>query len=631
MQPDAEEIRAGRLRRHRFALITLGLFTLALSLPLLATGNRLGIWDWDHVLAFAEVERQTVIEHRELPLWNPYVAGGSVLLQHPLGQALCPDFALVLLAGVPFGMKLLAVLRLAVGLAGGYLLGLRLRMTRAAAVLAAVVAGGSGAWAAHLGFGHFPWSLAGYLPWTVLALWQAMERRSPAWGTGAAAGLALLYLGGGPYLLFGFAFFAAAWALAWSLAHRAPGALLYALVPFLLAGLLAGAKLLPSWELMRQHPRTTPPMVSLRHDRPPAGWLEVPLGLGRIYLARSFDDPIDPLLLNHFTFWQAYRRGEVTAGQAAQRNRLVEEINFHGYVGLLPLLLAAAALALPWRRWLPWLAGFGLVALLSLSDAFARAWGIDPWESLRQLPVLEALRTSGRFLVVAALPLGVLAGLGLTRLEEGIGASLPGLRRLLGPLLALAVAADLALDGYGFLARAFPLPPLHPPERPFVTQLAPVASSDVATVRARVGALLAHSNLRLPSGALPVGAPGYRGEAFLAGGKGRSELAEIRPNRVEVRVAAEAPDLLVVNQTYLEGWRRLDQPGEVIDHGNRLATPVAPGDRRVLLAFRPRTLPWGIGLSAAGLLLAVGLIHCERRGPRVEQSTGGQTKQTGGG
>jgi hypothetical protein len=606
----------GRWRRHRWAGLALALVWLALALPLLLSGARTGAWDWDHVLAFADVERQAVVDFGVLPLWNPYVAGGTPLLQHPLSQVLCPDFLLALVFGIPFGLKLLAALRLALGLAGGYLLGLRLGMSRSGAVLAAAVMNASGAWAVHLAYGHFPWTLAGYLPWTLLALWQAQERRSWAWGSAAAAGIALLYLGGGPYLLFGLAFFAAAAVPVRALAEKRAAHLAFGLAPFLLAALLAGAKVLPSWELLRAHPRLTPPMAPLRGAAPRAGWLEVPLGLGRIYLARSSGEAIDPLILNHFAFWEAYRRGGVTRAQAARRNRLVEEINFHGYAGVLPLLLAAVALTLAPRRWLPWLAGLGVLWLLILGDAFARAWGFSPWQDLRTLPVLASLRTSGRFLVVAALPLGVLAGLGLTRLGEALPPSLPLLRRLVPPLLALAVAADLSLDAAPLLARAFPLPPVHPERRPFVTLRDPLGGSDLATERAGVGALLAHANLRLPSGVVPAGPPGYRGEAFLDGGHGRARLVEIRPNRAVVEVEAAAAELLVVNQTYLAGWRRAGRPAAVVDHGGRLATPVGLEDHRVVLTFRPATLPWGLAASALGLLLAGGAVAAERRRSR---------------
>jgi hypothetical protein len=135
-----------------------------------------------------------------------------------------------------------------------------------------------------------------------------------------------------------------------------------------------------------------------------------------------------------------------------------------------------------------------------------------------------------------------------------------------------------------------------------VTHLLPVAGFDYATVRAGVGALAGHSNLFLRPGVKAQGQAAYRGEAYLSGAGHSAELLEIRPNEVEVSVDVRDPDVLVVNQTFASGWRRTDREARVFRSEGRLATEVAPGDRRVRLEYRPALLLPGVALSLATAL-----------------------------
>ena len=209
------------------------------AIPVLAAGSQWGIWDWDHHFAFAEAERLAILDHGVIPLWNPYLSGGTFLLQHPQSSFLAPDFILILLFGAPIGMKLLIALRLALGVWGAYVLGRRIGMVPAGAALCSIAFNGSSAYVAHLAFGHFEWTLAGYLPWIVLGLLEWVRSRSLGWGATAAGGIALLYLGGGMYLLFGLAFFGASFFLVEALRTHSFRILAISLAPVLVAGLLS--------------------------------------------------------------------------------------------------------------------------------------------------------------------------------------------------------------------------------------------------------------------------------------------------------------------------------------------------------------------------------------------------------
>ena len=562
------------------------------AIPALAAGTRWGIWDWDHHFAFAEAERLAILDHGVIPLWNPYLSGGTFLLQHPQSSFLAPDFILILLFGAAIGMKLLIALRLGLGVWGAYVLGRRIGMVPAGAALCSIAFNGSSAYVAHLAFGHFEWTLAGYLPWVVLALLEWVRSRSLGWGAAAAVGIALLYLGGGMYLLFGLAFFGASFFFVEALRARSFRILAVSLAPFLVAGLLSSAKLLPSGELFSEHPRRFEPNRTLFEDHPARGALEIPKALAHIYVGPVFDYDVPPDLLRHKPFHN-YSEDELRI-----RGQLFEDINFNAYAGLLPLLLLPFAFA--WggaRSASSWGIGLGVLLCLALSDSLQRGLGFSPWQMLRELPVFGSLRTSGRFLIVASLPLAVLAGLGLsqiTRRWSRIG-------RVPTPGLALVVVglaiADLLIRNTPLVTKMFPFVPIEATPRAFVTESTSPQGFDYLAVLEGVGSYSAHSNLAYSGGAQSEEF-WHVGEAFLQVGRGEAELLEIRPNRIVARVEAVDADTLVINQNWARGWHRLDREAEVLDEEGRIGTPVERADERVVLEYRPRTLVAGFALSA---------------------------------
>jgi len=579
--------------------LLLALFGVAIMIAVLSSGSNWGVWDWDHHFALLEIERAAILDHHVIPLWNPFIAGGTFILQHPLSSFLSPDFVLVLLFGAILGGKLLLVLRLVAGLVGAYLLAREIGMAEEAAILSSVVMNASGAWLVHVTYGHLEWSLLGYVPWIILSLLRAIERRSYAWAAGAAVGISVLYLGGGVYLLFGLAFFWGLWTAVHSILERKPRVLVFGLTPFILAGVIAGAKLVPSWELFATHPREAGQGFPLFYGDSDPGWIDLPRALVFTLLRRAEPSPVPEDMLIH----DVGRR--FTQDDLAARGRLFQDINFGGYVGILPFFLAFVAVIQRPRSSLPWLAGFLIVMLLVLSDAVKRATGLDPWEALRGLPVLSNLRTGGRFLVIAIVPLAVLSGIGLTSMEEGRDGQVSRKRRRFAFLLAAIVAVDLGLRAT-ILGTAFPYPPNDvSPSEEFVTQSESPGGFDLAAVRMRMGFSEGHTNLTgFPRAALPADKGGYRGETFLLSGRGTARLEEIRPNDIFVHVRTDRADRLVINQNWADAWVRVDDTGRVTPFNDRISLDVAGGDELIHLRYQPRLLTAGILLSLFGLALA---------------------------
>ncbi|HXG73169.1 MAG TPA: hypothetical protein VNJ04_21465, partial [Gemmatimonadaceae bacterium] len=96
------------------------------------------------------------------------------------------------------------------------------------------------------------------------------------------------------------------------------------------------------------------------------------------------------------------------------------------FPGILPIVLSAAALALPWRRraWLPTRVAdhslfYGLLALVSILLTVGPPLGL--WPLVYWLPGFNFIRVPSRFWILATLALAVLSAIGCERLRDRLG------------------------------------------------------------------------------------------------------------------------------------------------------------------------------------------------------------------
>ena len=98
----------------------------------------------------------------------------------------------------------------------------------------------------------------------------------------------------------------------------------------------------------------------------------------------------------------------------------------------------------------------------------------------------------------------------------------------------------------------------------------------------------------------------------LGGGKpGSARIVADRPGRVRITTRSETRQLLVLSESYHNGWRLTvdgrEQPAIRV-YGDFLGAVVDPGHHEVDFTFRPRSLSMGLATSAAGLLLLLVLM-----------------------
>jgi Bacterial membrane protein YfhO len=337
----------------------------------------------DSVFMFQPFLQHTRAALPDIPLWNPSIMGGRPFQANSQAAVLSP-FSLPAYV-LPFwdSLPLIAALKLFVAALGTFLLARAFRMRFAAALLAGVVFG--------LSFWCVTWvswttmSVWAFLPWLCLLAELCARRPGPLPLAGLAGVVGLQFLGGHPSSSFQIL---VAVALFWGVRAIAlrDGQVVRRLLTlggaFALGSALAAITLIPFLELLRHSIDLKERSAASSDAHEPARYLVT------IFL---------------HDWWGRSTRQSLEFAEALEEHAY--------YVGALPLMLAASAVALTPRRERIVVAAVGLVSL-------AVAVGIPPFFTLvKVLPGFDAAR-NGRLAVVAVLCAAVLAGWGLDDLTR---------------------------------------------------------------------------------------------------------------------------------------------------------------------------------------------------------------------
>lgn len=529
-----------------------------------------GTRDWGYFFFLAEVDRKTILEYGQFPLWNPYYCGGAVHLANPQTYFLSLSLPLILAFGPALGIRLMLTLGLVLGFEGVR------RLCRANGLhpIAAIVAGTgyavSGALAQHLGGGHIGWIGFCVLPWVLLTFdrWIEGRTRHVLYG-----GLLLAWIFGHfgvypyPYACLTLGFYGLARGIAAKKFLRAIAGIA-AMVALSLG--FAALRLLPILDFIRDHPRKV----------------------------------VDPDILKLAELWEIYAVRH-TARHFGQHIWVWPEYgNYFGVIGVgLVAIGAIAALVRKDRRAL-WPMVFGTVVFI-VFQLGNREW--FPWWMLKKLPVIENLRVPSRFTTVVAIFACVLIGVAV---DQGLRWAQRNERRralrYAAAALTLAVALAYVFDASSFNRlqwnQTFGTPP------PAVTNRTPFRQAMGDPNRMYLYPAQNQGSLRCfeespldISKKLAVGRPK---EEFLAPpGVGTVDRVRWSPNRIIVEADLPQPGRVVVNQNYERHWK-VTEGGEVTSHQGLLAADVPAGRRFVVFRYLPTPFLWGLGISCATFLLA---------------------------
>jgi len=534
--------------------------------------------DWGYFSFMEEVTRKSVVEYRQFPLWNPYYFGGAEHLANPQTTVLSPTTLLTLGFGTALGLKLGVLLFAGLGASGMGRLARLLGADVAGSCVAGLMYGCSGWFAQHVGGGHWGFAAVGIYPWVGWLYLRGLERRSrfvvaALLGAWVACHWGVYTL---PWLFMVLLVIAAGEAIR----ARSAAPLAWLALLWLATAGLAAVRLLPVLEYVRRFPRH-----AVENDR---------LGLhdmARLFLARHTERRVAGL------GWEWPEYGN--------------------YIGWAPMALLLLGLWAGFQRKAVLWSGAAIFLALALGD-----WGsASPWGILRGLPLLGYLRVPSRYTLPALFFMAPIAGLTWTWLAAAARRRWPaaGAGRWMG-LAALAVVASIVADPMLFNRRqfeqSFHLPAPTDEVSPDFEQRRGDPVRMYAYPRANQGSVLGleESPLPLAPGLWIDGGPQH----LLALPEGAAaERSGWSPNLIRFRVDTPVENLLVLNQSYRDGWRAGGKGVVVEPREGLLAVRLPPGVREVVLRYRPPSVLIGLGISMlTAVILAVWTVRSRFRRER---------------
>lgn len=566
-------------------------------------GRMTAHYDDHYFFAHDDAARIAMLEHGELPAWNPFACGGIPLAGNPQDESFAPDFLLRLIFGTGPGRTLAVLAFVLIGMEGMARLATRGGASRIGAWTAACLYSASGLFSFMLRFGWINMFGFQLLPWVLLGFERGMTRS--AWRLVGAAFLAWIILAGGtysgPYTLLVLSLVAivrvvhvSAFWRRWEPRPRARAVIASYGVIVLGAACLSAPKWMPMLRVLGAHPR----VLVERPSYPPLRILE-------------------SLVLPH--------------AMAKAEPQAVAYIGF-GVVGVVLL-----ALVLGERRVVGAILGAAFFFLLAMGEQRP----ISLYGVLRRLPVFGQLRSPERFGFVVAFFLSLGAGHALGALERAPEA----LRRALHRALSIARHARARA-----LARVFH-PTLFRGIGHFIALLAGVALVGALHVENRIPADLYAFDFPLARDAEFKQARGNRWDEHVWARAGRGSLqcfeenpfpvasglrgdlaaeerpldpgsADVRriawsPNSITLSVDAARDAVVLVNQNHAPEWS--SSVGQVIDHGGLLGVRVPAGHHAIVLRYRDGSIAFGI-VVAMGFVAGVGALALRKRGrPRAPE------------
>lgn len=548
--------------------------------------NTPGTGDTGFMWFLIETDRAAILEHHQLPLWNPYYCGGAPHFASPQSGTLSPFTLPELLFGIRVGYRLAYTLGLLSALLCLRAYARKLGLSPLASTVAGAGYSVCGAFAQHMGGGHWVWIPFAFYPLMLRSLHLALDgrREHVVWG---ALPLALTVFHWPIYPMFYAAIVLPTYAMFLGLSRVGPAprrdwralrtAVLTALAMVALGLALGAVRLLPVIAHTTEHPR----LVKDRDYTWPWELFEM---YGLRHTQRVF---------GHQYVWPEFG-------------------NYLGLVGL-ALMLAGAWIVVRRRRALwPVLAGVVTFCIFQLGNLIPL-----PWWILRHLPVFNHLRVPSRFTIVAGMFMCVLIGVAVDQWAAPALASwgdAPRRRRIVA-VLVLMLAAGFLVDAAQFnrlqWEQTFSGPPRTLPRTEVFHQVPGNAGLMYLYPSANQGTLNCFEETPIPIS--PSLRPNLPADEFLQDASlGTVRRVRWSPNRLELEVNATNPTTVVVNQNFGLGWRA--QGGTLVSEDGLLAARVPAGRTLVTFSYVP---PWflpGLAVSVAAALAAAAYVIAVRRG-----------------
>jgi len=576
------------------ALLLILLFavsSLIMFSPILREFKNWGIGDWDQHIFYHAVPRLTILEYRQIPLWNPYHCGGSPLLAYPQSYLLSPAFLISLILGVIPGVKIEMLVFSAVGLCGAYLVARFYRLGTIASIVAAFVFMFNSMYSFSIAAGMLNFLNIYLIPWIFLFFLKSLNDLRYCLLSGLFC--VLLFFGGGVHVLIITLTSLAIYSVVSIISGRSrPVRTVQAIGLILSITLFLGAvKFLPSLEFTNMYPRL----------------IDDYSGYSLSSIFYSVFNPYQTL----------YSEVNLSSSEGFLRG-ISWGLDDNGmYLGVVTFLFFIIGYIFSFKKRLPLALTLLFLLWLSFGDRVTPSlWGI-----LRQLPIYNLQRVATRYRYVLALCVSVFAGMGVQFLKDYL-LSL-SIRRLIVKIIIVTIPVviffDFMLVNRPILQEAFPV---NPPDVPgkkqfFQTWLPPeynrrgeiissalFEGSSFYNFLMNVGTISAIEPVPISAYALPIDSEEYKGEVYLSGTEGKIAIKDWSPNRIVINVEAEQEGSVIVNQNYFPGWKVKGSGDPKIEEIDGLVgVRVPPGRNTFMIYYLPATFQIGLMVSLATLLM----------------------------
>jgi len=559
-------------------------------LPIFKNITYWGTNDWDQHFFYYESARKSIIEYKQFPLWNPWYCGGNALLAHPESAFLYPLFIFNLIFGTVIGLKIQIFLHLIIGMFGMWLLSKHFKLAKYSCYLPSIIFMLGSWFVSRMFVGHTLYLSFALLPYVFLFYLKSLRKFKFIILT--AIFLTLMIFGGGTtYPLFLTLLFLGVYSVLRSLKFRSFIPIRNLIIIVIIVILFGAIKILPSLKFINEFSQ---PLTD-----------EQPTNFNTLYnsLFSRNQDYRSRIYYAETSFKESYYRGSELINVNLKARSVWAWHEYSAYIGIIPLLLFIFSIVFFFKKY------WDLIITSLIFLIFYLGYKFYLWKLLTYLPFIESLHGPSRAIMVFVFILAILAGIGISFLEEGKKIKMKKKHYIIIALI-LIVLIDFFLISMPIYSKIFVVKPLKMEQKTFLqVMVEDKIISQFPNLLQNVGSVNCYERVHPAYAAAPVIYsnrtlyPYYHGEAFLFS-TNETQVLEFSPNKFAIKVDTDKEDILILNQNYFNDWKIKDR--EVKQFLGKVTTTVNSNDKEIIFYYLPNIFIVGLIITIISLILGLG-------------------------
>jgi len=569
------------LIQYKYQVLIFLILSLIFTLPLILTGENLGIQDWDHQLAFLESARKTMLDYHQLPLWNPYHCGGMAGIGHPQSNIISITFLFVLFFGTVIGVKISIFFHYWLLAFGMYFFARYFKISKIGSLIASIITTFGGVLSSALGAGMLPFLSFSYVPITLYLYLNTLNLRKIHFKKIFLTGLLLaINFYSGYHILLIFSVFLLIFPFYFLIKQKNFYPLLNAFLIFVMFLILSFPKLILSIKLMLLYPRVI-------EDR--SGYSLINL---LYFLLSKIQNYHGAMFIKDFNY-------------NTDENSL--------YIGIIPFIFFIYGLVKGFKK--NKILVFGLFISFLLILGYYSPFNL--FALLKKVYFFNFFRVAQRFRFIFILFLSLFVGIGMDYLIENFK-----IKKRLAFFLSGLIYIDLFIFSYiNFFSKTFIIK--NPASKIFKENLShnfktvsnlnieyhsqkkkdkPMLnlyygglpqylpwSNEFLAVKKNLGIINCYESIPIDKNVVGEDQNKYRGEIYTLH-KREVKIDYWSPNKIIITVQPNiGKDILVINQNYFPGWWvTIDgATKKAINYHNLIATEVNQKKQTIIFFYNP--------------------------------------------